>query len=47
MATPTTLQIDTVVRLAHRADTRSALLALGADALGRLASHFRFLREPL
>jgi hypothetical protein len=47
MATPTTLQIDTVVRLAHRAETLSDLRALGADALGLLASHCRFLLEPL
>jgi hypothetical protein len=47
IATHTALQIDKVVGLADSADTLSDLLALGADALVLLASHFRFLLELL
>jgi hypothetical protein len=47
MAPPTALHIDTVGRLAERADTLRALLALDADALGLLASPFPCLRELL
>ena len=47
ISTHTSLQIDKVVRMADSADTLSDLLALLADALVLLASHFSFLRELL